>query len=179
MIAWPIVPDSPGERDINVERRGQGLVPLTAAQEQTKGLLGPDGCVHENRRSPWQLSCPTTGVHGDLGIDFVSVAGVFAIGTRAQHDQRGPAQTQDHAYPADELMPLTCRGRVRGLEPSRGDVDDALGKFSLTLVDTLDTLAVLNKPEEFEEAVRQVLQDVRLDNDIVVSVFETNIRVLG
>ncbi|XP_076134628.1 ER degradation-enhancing alpha-mannosidase-like protein 3 isoform X1 [Alosa pseudoharengus] len=85
----------------------------------------------------------------------------------------------DHAYPADELMPLTCRGRVRGLEPSRGDVDDALGKFSLTLIDTLDTLVLLNKTEEFEAAVRRVLSDVRLDNDIVVSVFETNIRVLG
>ncbi|KAG1973583.1 ER degradation-enhancing alpha-mannosidase-like protein 3 isoform X2 [Pimephales promelas] len=85
----------------------------------------------------------------------------------------------DHAYPADELMPLTCRGRVRGLEPSRGDIDDALGKFSLTLIDTLDTLALLNKTVEFEEAVRRVLKDVRLDNDIVVSVFETNIRVLG
>ncbi|XP_037626011.1 ER degradation-enhancing alpha-mannosidase-like protein 3 isoform X2 [Sebastes umbrosus] len=85
----------------------------------------------------------------------------------------------DHAYPADELMPLTCRGRVRGLEPSRGDVDDALGKFSLTLIDTLDTLVLLNKTTEFEAAVRRVLSDVRLDNDIVVSVFETNIRVLG
>ncbi|XP_076860429.1 ER degradation-enhancing alpha-mannosidase-like protein 3 [Brachyhypopomus gauderio] len=85
----------------------------------------------------------------------------------------------DHAYPADELMPLTCRGRVRGLEPSRGDVDDALGKFSLTLIDTLDTLVLLNKTEEFEDAVKRVLKDVRLDNDIVVSVFETNIRVLG
>ncbi|KAF7664734.1 hypothetical protein LDENG_00167100 [Lucifuga dentata] len=85
----------------------------------------------------------------------------------------------DHAYPADELMPLTCRGRVRGLEPSRGDVDDALGKFSLTLIDTLDTLVLLNKTTEFEDAVRRVLSDVRLDNDIVVSVFETNIRVLG
>ncbi|XP_021454750.2 ER degradation-enhancing alpha-mannosidase-like protein 3 isoform X1 [Oncorhynchus mykiss] len=85
----------------------------------------------------------------------------------------------DHAYPADELMPLTCRGRVRGQEPSRGDVDDALGKFSLTLIDTLDTLVLLNKTTEFEEAVRRVLRDVRLDNDIVVSVFETNIRVLG
>uniref|UniRef100_H3CMD3 alpha-1,2-Mannosidase n=1 Tax=Tetraodon nigroviridis TaxID=99883 RepID=H3CMD3_TETNG len=85
----------------------------------------------------------------------------------------------DHAYPADELMPLTCRGRVRGLEPSRGDVDDALGKFSLTLIDTLDTLVLLNKTTEFEAAVRKVLSDVRLDNDIVVSVFETNIRVLG
>uniref|UniRef100_A0A672LAU1 alpha-1,2-Mannosidase n=1 Tax=Sinocyclocheilus grahami TaxID=75366 RepID=A0A672LAU1_SINGR len=88
-------------------------------------------------------------------------------------------KTFDHAYPADELMPLTCRGRVRGLEPSRGDIDDALGKFSLTLIDTLDTLALLNKTVEFEEAVRRVVADVRLDNDIVVSVFETNIRVLG
>ncbi|XP_067086502.1 ER degradation-enhancing alpha-mannosidase-like protein 3 isoform X3 [Osmerus mordax] len=85
----------------------------------------------------------------------------------------------DHAYPADELMPLTCRGRVRGQEPSRGDVDDTLGKFSLTLIDTLDTLVLLNKTVEFEAAVRRVLADVRLDNDIVVSVFETNIRVLG
>ncbi|XP_067846612.1 ER degradation-enhancing alpha-mannosidase-like protein 3 [Heptranchias perlo] len=85
----------------------------------------------------------------------------------------------EHAYPADELMPLTCRGRVRGLEPSRGDVDDALGKFSLTLVDTLDTLALLNQIEEFEVAVKKVINDVHLDNDVVVSVFETNIRVLG
>ncbi|XP_068096223.1 ER degradation-enhancing alpha-mannosidase-like protein 3 isoform X2 [Hyperolius riggenbachi] len=84
-----------------------------------------------------------------------------------------------HAYPADELMPLTCRGRIRGQEPSRGDVDDALGKFSLTLIDTLDTLVVLNKTQEFEDAVQKVINDVRLDNDIVVSVFETNIRVLG
>ncbi|XP_025068557.1 ER degradation-enhancing alpha-mannosidase-like protein 3 isoform X5 [Alligator sinensis] len=84
-----------------------------------------------------------------------------------------------YAYPADELMPLSCRGRVRGLEPSRGDIDDALGKFSLTLIDTLDTLVVLNKLDEFEDAVRKVVLDVRLDNDVVVSVFETNIRVLG
>uniref|UniRef100_UPI00398F684A ER degradation-enhancing alpha-mannosidase-like protein 3 isoform X2 n=1 Tax=Pristiophorus japonicus TaxID=55135 RepID=UPI00398F684A len=85
----------------------------------------------------------------------------------------------EHAYPADELMPLSCRGRVRGLEPSRGDVDDALGKFSLTLIDTLDTLVVLNKLDEFEDAVRKVILNVQFDNDIVVSVFETNIRVLG
>lgn len=85
----------------------------------------------------------------------------------------------DHAYPADELMPLSCKGRVRGVEASRGDVDDALGKFSLTLIDTLDTLAVLGYVEEFEKAVRLVIRDVSFDNDVVVSVFETNIRVLG
>ena len=35
----------------------------------------------------------------------------------------------ENAYPADELMPLSCRGRVRGVEPDRGDIDDALGKY--------------------------------------------------
>lgn len=33
--------------------------------------------------------------------------------------------------------------------------------------------------EEFEEAVKKAVTDVKLDNDVVVSVFETNIRVLG
>uniref|UniRef100_A0A4W2H101 alpha-1,2-Mannosidase n=1 Tax=Bos indicus x Bos taurus TaxID=30522 RepID=A0A4W2H101_BOBOX len=108
------------------------------------------------------------------GVGHVRVDG----GGRA-HESRGEAEAWEHAYPADELMPLTCRGRIRGQEPSRGDVDDALGKFSLTLIDSLDTLVVLNKTKEFEDAVRKVLRDVNLDNDVVVSVFETNIRVLG
>lgn len=47
-----------------------------------------------------------------------------------------------YAFPADELMPLSCKGRYRDSEPNRGDVDDALGNFSLTLVDTLDSLVV-------------------------------------
>lgn len=38
---------------------------------------------------------------------------------------------------------------------------------------------MLNKLDEFEDAVRRAVSDVRLDNDVVVSVFETNIRVLG
>ena len=51
--------------------------------------------------------------------------------------------------------------------------------FSLTLVDTLDTLAVLGLYDEFEDAVRKVQRDVRFDADLTVSVFETNIRMLG
>ena len=39
-------------------------------------------------------------------------------------------------------MPLTCKGRIRGEDRGRGDIDMALGRFSLTLIDTLDTLAV-------------------------------------
>ncbi|UJR32279.1 hypothetical protein I4U23_019744 [Adineta vaga] len=84
-----------------------------------------------------------------------------------------------YAYPADELMPLSCKGRYRGSETSRGDIDDALGNFSLTLVDSLDTLAVLGMFDEFEQALRQVIQHVSFDRDVIVSVFETNIRMIG
>merc|ERR1719376_792680 len=56
----------------------------------------------------------------------------------------------DNAYPADELMPLSCQGRFRGVQGDRGDIDDALGNFSLTLIDSLDTLVVMGELEEFE-----------------------------
>lgn len=85
----------------------------------------------------------------------------------------------DNAYPADELMPLSCKGRYRGTEPNRGDIDDALGNFSLTLVDTMDTLVLLGDIDEFERVVRLVIRDVTFDHDIVVSVFESNIRMVG
>ncbi|KAJ2954390.1 hypothetical protein O0L34_g2653 [Tuta absoluta] len=85
----------------------------------------------------------------------------------------------DNAYPADELMPLSCKGRWKGITPSRGDMDDALGNFSLTLVDSLDTLAVMGDFSEFSRAIKLIVKDVTFDHDIVVSVFETNIRMLG
>ncbi|XP_055383860.1 ER degradation-enhancing alpha-mannosidase-like protein 3 isoform X2 [Condylostylus longicornis] len=86
---------------------------------------------------------------------------------------------KDNAYPADELMPLSCKGRWRGVTPSRGDMDDVLGNFSMTLVDSLDTLVIIGDFEEFENSVKLVIKDVQFDNDIVVSVFETNIRMVG
>ncbi|XP_030030126.2 ER degradation-enhancing alpha-mannosidase-like protein 3 [Manduca sexta] len=85
----------------------------------------------------------------------------------------------DNAYPADELMPLSCKGRWKGITPSRGDMDDALGNFSLTLVDSLDTLVVMGDFSEFSNALKLVIKDVSFNQDIIVSVFETNIRVLG
>jgi len=38
---------------------------------------------------------------------------------------------------------------------------------------------VLGDVADFEKAVRLVIEDVIFDTDVVVSVFETNIRVLG
>nr|CAB3240848.1 ER degradation-enhancing alpha-mannosidase-like protein 3 [Phallusia mammillata] len=84
-----------------------------------------------------------------------------------------------NAFPADELMPIACKGRIRGITPSRGDVDDVLGNFSLTLVDTLDTLGVLGLYDEFEDAVKKVEKTVTFQTDVMVSVFETIIRMLG
>lgn len=84
-----------------------------------------------------------------------------------------------YAYPADELMPLSCEGRTRGVTKSRGEVDDALGNFQLTLIDSLDTLALLGYVDDFKEAIVKLNKTLNLDGDFVISTFETNIRVLG
>ena len=47
----------------------------------------------------------------------------------------------EHAYPLDELKPLTCTGQ------------DTWGSFSLTLVDALDTLLIMGNVTEFNRVV--------------------------
>ncbi|VDN24747.1 unnamed protein product [Dibothriocephalus latus] len=69
-----------------------------------------------------------------------------------------------HAYPYDELRPLTCDGQ------------DTWGSFSLTLVDSLDTLVVLGNFTEFRRAVELLLENLDPNKNVNVSVFETNIR---
>lgn len=85
-----------------------------------------------------------------------------------------------HALPrgADELRPLSCSGR-RYDERERGTLDDSLGGFSLTLVDSLDMLALMGNWTAFESAITEVQATVDFENDVFVSVFEVNIRVLG
>lgn len=51
--------------------------------------------------------------------------------------------------------------------------------FSHITIFVIPCFKVLGEIEEFEKAVRLVIKDVSFDNDVVVSVFETNIRVLG
>jgi len=83
-----------------------------------------------------------------------------------------------NTYPADEILPISCRGRFRQVEDS-SDIDDSIGNFSLTLVDSLDTLVMMGDINEFEISVRRIINDLDFNTDIVVSVFETNIRMLG
>ncbi|XP_074660113.1 ER degradation-enhancing alpha-mannosidase-like protein 2 [Tubulanus polymorphus] len=72
----------------------------------------------------------------------------------------------NNAYPYDELRPLTCDGH------------DTWGSFSLTLIDALDTLAIMGNCSEFNR-VTEFVKKVDFDMDINASVFETNIRVVG
>ena len=57
--------------------------------------------------------------------------------------------------------------------------NDVAGNFSVTLVDALDTLVVLNDTAKFEDAVRNVIDRVSFSIDTKPQVFETTIRVLG
>ncbi|XP_023938193.2 ER degradation-enhancing alpha-mannosidase-like protein 2 [Bicyclus anynana] len=72
-----------------------------------------------------------------------------------------------YAYPYDELRPLSCDGM------------DTWGSYSLTLIDTLDMLVIMGNYTEFNRVVDIVLEKQNFDTDINVSVFETNIRIIG
>ncbi|CAF0905716.1 unnamed protein product [Rotaria sordida] len=85
-----------------------------------------------------------------------------------------------YAFPQDELDPINCRGRGPDIErPENYNINDVLGEFSLTLIDSLDTLAVMGNVSEFQQAVKLVIDHVRFDRNSTIQVFEATIRVLG
>jgi ER degradation enhancer, mannosidase alpha-like 2 len=51
--------------------------------------------------------------------------------------------------------------------------------YSLTLIDALDTLAVMGNYTEFRRVAELVASRAKFDGNINVSVFETNIRIVG
>lgn len=72
-----------------------------------------------------------------------------------------------HGFPRDVLLPLSCKGA------------NGWGNMTLTLLDTLDTLALMGNATAFETAVRWSIANISFDRDETVSLFETNIRALG
>jgi mannosidase alpha-like ER degradation enhancer 1 len=107
------------------------------------------------------------------------------------------------AWPADEVKPLSCSSQGHDRRhPENLEVNDVMGDFSLTLVDSLDAfcvscrsgsrnafelaaayvaplLQVLRDRAGFEQAVRETIQHVSFDRDSRVQVFEVTIRMLG
>lgn len=72
-----------------------------------------------------------------------------------------------HAFPSDEIRPIEGSGH------------DTLGSYALTLVDSLDLLALTGMHDEFRQHSRWVQDHVHFAIDKDVSVFETSIRILG
>ena len=85
--------------------------------------------------------------------------------TRAGSEKGGEVD----ALPAGELRPMSC---------SAGCVSATCIPL-VTLIDSLDTLALLRNASEFRRGVALVAARGDFDQDISVSVFETTIRVLG
>ena len=71
------------------------------------------------------------------------------------------------AWGADEVHPIT------------GGRGDNWGGLGMTLLDSIDTLGILKLDKEFEIAKQWIKANATFDLDILVSVFETNIRVVG
>eukprot|EP00906_Rhabdomonas_costata_P006334 RCo009289 len=82
----------------------------------------------------------------------------------------GFEQYMAHAFPQDELRPLSCQGW------------DPFGGLAVTLLDSLDTLVILGNMTAFEDAVRWAAESPSLNfsrMNFSLSVFELTIRVLG
>ncbi|KJR79837.1 er glucosyll hydrolase [Sporothrix schenckii 1099-18] len=101
------------------------------------------------------------------------------------------------AFPEDELRPVSCVPLTRdNLNPRNVELNDVLGNYSLTLIDSLSTLAILASapPEDgdtgakalrdFQDGVAALVEQRRpprrgFDMDSKVQVFETVIRGVG
>jgi hypothetical protein len=85
-----------------------------------------------------------------------------------------------HAFPLDELDPIHCLGRgPDSANPSNININDALGDYLLTLVDSLSSLVVFGNHSEFKRATRLVIDNLSFEKDSTVQVFEATIRILG
>lgn len=149
-----------------------------------------------------------------LTVSLTSLAGVQAqspaqIRTLRKETEdlfyHGYENYMTYAFPEDELRPISCKPLTRDRDnPAHIEVNDPLGNYSLTLIDSLSTLAILastpsNKRDNkalrlFQDGVQALVeqygdglegpsgQGLRargFDLDSKVQVFETAIRGLG
>ena len=118
----------------------------------------------------------------------------------------GYSNYMQHAFPEDELRPLSCKPLTRDQSnPAHIELNDPLGNYSLTLIDSLSTLAILASSsgssfkreralghfkdgivalvEQYGDGTETVLGNGRrargFDVDSKVQVFETVIRGVG
>ncbi|KAM4023298.1 ER degradation-enhancing alpha-mannosidase-like protein 1 isoform 1-T2 [Anomaloglossus baeobatrachus] len=162
-----------------------GLLLLRLGLHALRGYISP-GTVRAVR--PVQAAvCRSSYGRFHLGDEYGRRYSSFPAGLRLQMREMargmfsfGYDNYMRFAFPEDELNPILCRGRGPDTgNPSNLNINDVLGNYSLTLIDALDTLAVMGNVSEFQRAVRLVIDTVTFDKDSTVQVFEANIRILG
>jgi hypothetical protein len=72
-----------------------------------------------------------------------------------------------YAFPRDGLLASNCTGV------------DTQGGHALTVIDALDTLALLGRHDDFRKYAKWVVKNIQAKKDVDVSVFEVNIRIVG
>lgn len=128
---------------------------------------------------------PSTGSHVISGVSIPLVDGVngrpVTADMKTQSDALGHerktkikasmkdlwAAYKEYAWGYDELKPLSKRG------------DNPWGGMGVTLVDSLDTLWIMDLKDEFEDAKSWIKSSLSFSHAETVSVFETTIRELG
>jgi hypothetical protein len=84
----------------------------------------------------------------------------------------------NHAYPSDEIRPISCRSYDRVSDIMNINRNDVLGNYSVTFIDTLTTFAIMGDVERFSKYIEEV-RGIDFNSDATVQVFETTIRTLG
>ena len=86
-----------------------------------------------------------------------------------------------YGFPADEVRPITCEPYGPDYEDNTNTArNDALGNTSLTVLDNLDTLIIMEEWDQLEQMLEYLYNNRDIFNqDTIVQVFEFSIRSLG
>ena len=133
--------------------------PLVAENHDFSGFTAPGGSRFEEY------------IHGDSPYAFSPNESDELARSRRYHVKKGMqhawAGYEKYAFGMDELEPLSKKGNMRW------------GGIGTTLVDSLDTLWLMNMKDEFYRARDWCRTSLNHDISRSVSVFETTIRSLG
>ncbi|CUM66191.1 uncharacterized protein PRCAT00003849001 [Priceomyces carsonii] len=85
-------------------------------------------------------------------------------------------------FPADEVRPITCEPYGHDFKNIFNTVqNDAMGNVSLTVLDNLDSLIIMEEWDELKKMLSYLKEekDTLFEKDTIVQVFESTIRSLG
>lgn len=91
----------------------------------------------------------------------------------------------EFGWPFDEVRPISCVPNTRNWdEPNDINKNDVLGNFTITLFDSLTTIAIMGDTKRFNDMIHLIdntyaPMNYSFDTNVTIQIFETTIRVLG